>query len=36
MKISMLDNIKTNILKNKKYFLILLAIIFLAIVILQL
>jgi hypothetical protein len=36
MKISMLDNIKNNILKNKKYFLILLAIIFLAIVILQL
>jgi len=36
MKISMLDNIKTNILKNKKYLLILLAIIFLAIVILQL
>ena len=34
MKISMLDNIKTNILKNKKYLLILLAIIFLAIVIL--
>ena len=36
MKISMLDNIKTNILKNKKYLLILLAIIFLATVILQL